>query len=372
MEAFTSVKPVPALGILSVAHPKRLFMGNHQNFIDLIQTGKELGAEVVVITTSDIHPGAKHILAYTYDFTNKSWTRKVILMPKVIYNRIPNRDTEKHPDVQNTLNACIKNKKMIVFNQGFFDKWTLFEWLKSRPSRIYIPTTKKLTSKQVLETVIQQHPVVYLKPVQGKAGKGIMKIERVTKPSSLVYRLSVQKEKKTQQSLHPSVERLWAKIEGITENNDYIIQQGIQLASYKDRPYDLRALIQKTSKGKWSITGIGARIAGRESITTHVPRGGSIDNPIKLLIKGFGEQKAMRILNRTKRAALELAQQIEKASRQKLGEMSMDLGIDITGKIWFFEANSKPMKFDEPDIRKKSLERIIQYSMFLTAKQKRG
>ncbi|MDT2258644.1 hypothetical protein P7H06_02360 [Paenibacillus larvae] len=80
----------------------------------------------------------------------------------------------------------------------------------------------------------------------------------------------------------------------------------------------------------------------------------------------------MRILNRTKRAALELAQQIEKASRQKLGEMSMDLGIDITGKIWFFEANSKPMKFDEPDIRKKSLERIIQYSMFLTAKQKRG
>ncbi|MDT2286962.1 hypothetical protein P7H17_14260 [Paenibacillus larvae] len=78
----------------------------------------------------------------------------------------------------------------------------------------------------------------------------------------------------------------------------------------------------------------------------------------------------MRILNRTKRAALELAQQIEKASRQKLGEMSMDLGIDITGKIWFFEANSKPMKFDEPDIRKKSLERIIQYSMFLTAKQK--
>ncbi|MDT2240341.1 hypothetical protein P7H20_03510 [Paenibacillus larvae] len=119
MEAFTSVKPVPALGILSVAHPKRLFMGNHQNFIDLIQTGKELGAEVVVITTSDIHPGAKHILAYTYDFTNKSWTRKVISMPKVIYNRIPNRDTEKHPDVQNTLNACIKNKKMIVFNQGF-------------------------------------------------------------------------------------------------------------------------------------------------------------------------------------------------------------------------------------------------------------
>lgn len=30
----------------------------------------------------------------------------------------------------------------------------------------------------------------------------------------------------------------------------------------------------------------------------------------------------------------------------------MDLGIDDLGEIWFFEANAKPMKFDEPQIRK--------------------
>jgi hypothetical protein len=48
-----------------------------------------------------------------------------------------------------------------------------------------------------------------------------------------------------------------------------------------------------------------------------------------------------------------------------LGEMSLDLGVDTAGQMWFFEANSRPMKFDEPDIRKKSLERIVQYSQFL-------
>ncbi|UUZ93289.1 YheC/YheD family protein [Paenibacillus sp. P25] len=46
--------------------------------------------------------------------------------------------------------------------------------------------------------------------------------------------------------------------------------------------------------------------------------------------------------------------------------MSMDLGVDTNGDLWFFEANSKPMKFDEPPIRKKSLENLIRYSLYLS------
>lgn len=48
-----------------------------------------------------------------------------------------------------------------------------------------------------------------------------------------------------------------------------------------------------------------------------------------------------------------------------LGEMSMDLGVDENGGLWFFEANSRPMKFDEPAIRKLSLERIFHYGQHL-------
>lgn len=53
-----------------------------------------------------------------------------------------------------------------------------------------------------------------------------------------------------------------------------------------------------------------------------------------------------------------------------LGEMSMDLGVDEEGGLWFFEANSRPMKFDEPAIRKLSLERIFQYSHHLARQGK--
>jgi hypothetical protein len=154
----------------------------------------------------------------------------------------------------------------------------------------------------------------------------------------------------------------WRKDERIEE---YIVQQGISLASFNQRPFDLRVLVQKDQKGEWGLTGIGARVAGKRSITTHVPRGGSIDEPEKLLTATFGGDTALRTIQLARLAALAIARQIEKASGHILGEMSMDLGVDSSGQIWFFEANSRPMKFDEPDIRKKSLERIIQYSQFL-------
>ena len=65
----------------------------------------------------------------------------------------------------------------------------------------------------------------------------------------------------------------------------------------------------------------------------------------------FGQERSDAILGEVK-SAVHMARQIEKSSGQIHGEMSMDLGIDCEGVLWFFEANSRPMKFDEPAIRK--------------------
>ncbi len=77
-------------------------------------------------------------------------------------------------------------------------------------------------------------------------------------------------------------------------------------------------------------------MAGKLSITTHVPRGGMIDDPGKLLTSSFGVSDAKRVLSRTKQAALLIAKQIENSCGNTLGEMSMDLGVDREGQIWFF------------------------------------
>lgn len=360
----------PNIAILTMHDEHRPFRGNHFNFIDLIKKGRELGAFVYVLTTKDVKLAEPKWNSYVYNTDTKSWTKQLLPPPHVVYNRIPTRKDEMLPQVQQMIKSCLKSAKIRLFNPTFFNKWTLFRWLsKAKTTKKYIPATKKLQDPVDLEAFTQKHLNVFLKPARGKAGKGIMKI-RFNPNHRLPYQLYIQNARKGHVSKHPGFAHLWNVLKQHIGAEEYIMQQGITLTSYNKRPFDLRVLVQKNQLGEWGVTGIGARVAGRLSITTHVPRGGSIDEPEKLLTHALGSETAKATLQRVHQAAFVIARQIEKASGHTLGEMSMDLGIDSDGHIWFFEANSRPMKFDEPDIRKRSLERIIQFSHYLVNSRK--
>jgi hypothetical protein len=361
-----------SIAILTMHDEHRPFRGNHFNFIDLIRTGRELGANVYVITAKDMKLGKSKVKSFLYNPATKTWSQKMLPLPYVIYNRIPSRKDELLPDVQQTIQACMKHDRIKLFNPSFFNKWTLFEWLsKAQSTKMYIPATRKLSHLYELESMLLHYALVYLKPARGKAGKGIMKIDYIPSRIEGPYQLHIQYKKKSRITLHRYLPELWVKLKQHIGTEEYIVQQGIQLAKYHNRSFDLRVLVQKNAKGIWSLTGIGARVAGSLSITTHVPRGGSIDEPEKLLNLAFGSIYGKQIMRRVKLASHAIARQIEKASKHTMGEMSLDLGVDTSGQIWFFEANSRPMKFDEPEIRKKSLERIIQYSEYLTQLRKK-
>lgn len=362
-------KQKPTMAILTYADENRVLRGNQENFIDLIRHGEERGVLVYVMTTSEFRLLGDQAAGYTYNFQSKKWKKGLLPLPHVIYNRIPYRKFELLPEVQQVIQACMKHRKIHFFNPAFFNKWTLFEWLNNaKRTQSFIPATQKLSTNEVLEQFLRKHSDLYLKPIRGKAGKGIMKVSKIFEKNAKVqkYQLSVQDKTKSHISRYSNIPQLWAQIREMMGTKDYIIQQGITLAHYKQRPYDLRVLVQKNFKGLWTIAGVGARLAGKLSITTHVPRGGSIDDPVKLLESGFGPSGSKKILRNAKKSALVIAKQIERASQSVLGEMSMDLGVDNNGQIWFFEANSKPMKFDEPHIRKKSLDNLILYSIHLS------
>nr|WP_138753024.1 YheC/YheD family protein [Paenibacillus sinopodophylli] len=353
------------LAILTIEDDVQLFRGNRSNFVDLIRTGQSMGFIVYVLTVKNLLLTRRSLKGYVYNESEDAWQLRLLPFPDIIYNRIPLREDEIQPSVRMKINACKKHPRVTLFNPAFFNKWDLFEWLRlSKSTKPYIPTTRKLNSISGLGRMMQKHPYLYLKPESGKAGKGIMTI-KVYAEKQLPYRLKIQENKKSATFNCATIYKLWSRIQQQSTGEAYIAQQGINLASFNERRFDLRALVQKNQRGQWDITGIGARIAGVSSITTHVPRGGMIEDPEKLLVHSFNEEQARKLLIKAKNTAVLIAKQIERASGQQLGEMSMDLGIDHAGNMWFFEANSKPMKFDEPHIRQKSLERIFHYGAYL-------
>ncbi|MFF2480621.1 YheC/YheD family protein [Paenibacillus sp. NPDC058071] len=356
----------PVLAILTIDDDIQLFRGNRSNFADLIQTGEQRGFIVYVLTVKNLYLSRSRLKGYVFNANEESWSQQLMPFPHIIYNRIPLREDEMQKTVRDKIKACMKDPRVKLFNPYFFNKWHLMEWLKqSKMTKPFIPATRKLMTVNGLSRMMKKHPFLYLKPESGKAGKGIMTI-KLQPEKQMPYLLKIQEDRKSATYTCGTIYKLWARVQKESSGEAYIAQQGILLASYNERKFDLRALVQKNELGRWEVTGIGARLAGSASITTHVPRGGMIEDPEKLLSSSFSNEHARKILIKAKQASLLIARQIERGSGQLLGEMSMDLGIDIDGNLWFFEANSKPMKFDEPHIRKKSLERIFQYGTYLT------
>jgi hypothetical protein len=360
------------MAILTMDDTDKGFRGNRRNFIDIIEVGKHAKILVYVTTSTHLKLHAKKIIGFTYDAESKMWDRKYFKLPDVVYNRIPFREDEWIPEVQHKITECLNHPYIRLFNSSFFNKWTLFKWLsKDKRTRRFVPITRKYKDDIYLIPLLKKFSFLYLKPEKGKAGMGIMRIRRLPN-RKLRYSIDVQEKTGNHVYRYATVSQLKDKIRQFSEHEDYIVQQGIQLAHLYRRPFDLRVLVQKNNKGQWAISGIGARLAGEMSITTHVPRGGSIEDPRRLLIASFSSIKAKRILGGVRRSALVIAKQIERGAQTELGELSLDLGVDKFARLWFFEANSKPMKFDEPQIRKKSLERLMQYCNFLVKKRVGG
>ncbi|WP_138496271.1 YheC/YheD family protein [Paenibacillus pinistramenti] len=360
----------PVIAILTVADPYRKFCGNHANFRDIVKTGKQLGYLVYVVTTRDLKLNEDQIQGYIYQTDTKQWVQQWVPLPDVIYNRIPNRGQEKKVFIQRKIDACLNHPRIHLFNPFFFNKWKLFSWLKkSGATADFVPATKRFGTRSALAEMLNEHAELYLKPESGKAGKGIMKLTFDSQDSK-PYKLIIQNPERNLIYKTAKFPLLWRRIRAEMDKTPYIIQQAIRLTRYQCRHFDLRVLVQKTSRGYWSVTGIGARLAGKKRITTHVPQGGTVEDPRDMLLPTFGPEGAEELLERARASAVTIARQIERACEQTLGEMSMDLGIDEDGKIWFFEANAKPMKFDEPKIRQKSLQRLFHYSSFLSRTNK--
>lgn len=351
----------PFIAILT-SHSRHPFAGNHRNFADLMEMGKRMGVIVYVLTPKGIQAGKSHVTGYLLQQARPvpRFYPATLPLPNVIYNRIPYRHEEQSEDMQATITYLNQHKKIPMFNPHFFNKWTLYRNLTPSSCQKYLPVTRKMADFATFREMVLKFSTIFLKPIEGKAGIGMMKIEGKG-PFILTYQTKQQKQRLSIRDL----QQLYQQVKSWIGNQAYLIQQGVALATYQGRPFDIRMLVQKNNTGNWNVSGIGVRVAGEKAISTHVPMGGRIENLDHVLTSTFPHQKNS-LRQQLVRLGLQFAQEIERKIGAKHGEMSMDIGIDHRGKLWFFEANAKPQKFDEPIIREQSLRRILDYSLYLS------
>lgn len=364
----------PLIGIMTTVmkrSPQTPFGARTPFFEHFIQAGGP-EAYYFVFTPDEIDWRSSSIDGYflTYRNGRKEWIRQRVPFPNVVYNRVPNRTAEVSNGVKAAKNH-FRAAGIKLFNDSFFDKWEIHRLIRDHP-RVseHIPETHLSPSNELLQSMLSRYPFIYLKPTSGSLGMGIFKI--FYKPAQGYF---VQYRKGTKNALHRMSQfnalAKFLKMRMISK--DYIAQQGIDLMSFEHRPIDFRVHLTKNLQNEWQVSGIGAKIAGKGSVTTHVRTGGSILDPDNALKLAFGS-KANEIHESIKQTSIKLAEAIEERTPHLLGEMGFDIGVDKQGRVWMFEANSKPGRsiFKHPSLKqqgKQSLRQIYEHCFFLASKQ---
>src|SRR5690606_7591780 len=191
-----------------------------------------------------------------------------------------------------------------------------------------------------LFTFMAKHRVIFLKPVNGTGGRGILRIERISQDTFHVRGRDARRRIIPEQTV--GIRTLTRKVYAWVKGKNYLIQKGIDISLQNGRVHDFRMLVQKNGKGAWQVTGCAGRIGAARSITSNLHGGGIAIEMGKLLRERFREEKKIATIRETsKRLAMDIVAQLEQ-EYGRLCELALDLAIDPDGGVWLLEINPKP------------------------------
>lgn len=298
-----------------------------------------------------------------YYFKDGKWVLGELPIPSVIYNRIHSRKLE-YQDLFLQFYEQVVSMDIPFFNHRFLSKWEVYSLLiKEEYMHPYIPKTK-IFSKESLREFINKYDTVFVKPIHGSQGRNIIKIKKEEDYFSIQSSVMPASDNSVKKD---TIEAVLQHLKKILHNRIYIIQQGIPLADYQSRPMDFRVLCHKNVQNLWEVTSLIARISGEKQFVSNIARGGEIMKPLSALSAFFNKENSLDVISLMKELSVEASSILSSHSAGITGELGVDIGIDINGKLWLIEVNSKPSKnFEDHGLKiRPSAKAIINFGTSL-------
>ncbi len=305
----------------------------------LSRMGRRVHGEVYVFHPWDIDWKNNRFTGYRFHVEEDGygqWVKYQMPPPDVVYDQIYNRVAERRYLPDRTRLKKTTNGR--YFNPCYLNKHVVHNNLQKVPElRNHLPKATVLKKSEDLTSMLTSFHSLYIKPVTGSLGHGIIRVTRESGHFVIKTRGG-----RVQHAL--SLKEVYRKVRAITGKRIHLVQQGINLISYDGRVVDMRTLMQKDGQGSWTITKVYARVGRKGNITSNLASGGTAYSLNQVLTGHFEKKRIDEIKKQIRELSIKVCEAIEQTSGQIFGEMGVDLGIDKDGRIWINEVNSKPRR----------------------------
>lgn len=324
----------------------------HEKISFYNRAARKLNLSPFYFSLHHLEPHLRKAKGYVY--RNGRYVLTVKSTPKVIHNRSMTSLRIGKERLRRL------SKQRVVFNaQTRYTKYKVHQLLvKQQSLKPHLPRTKRF-SKSSLSKMMDRFKELYIKPSNGSIGKGIIKIAQ-DQGGFWTIQASEKIRKKRGKKIYGYLCKQIGK-------QSYLIQEAIPLARYKGRPFDIRVSVQKSGEGKWQVTGMVGKVAGKGKHVTNVARGGSVKS-CEELFAGCG-LNVKQTQQTVKDFSLKVAQYLEK-KLPRLADIGLDIGIDQHGKPYFIEMNGRDLRysFGKAGLTKKwykTYENPMKYGKYL-------
>lgn len=230
--------------------------------------------------------------------------------------------------------------------------------MKNRSLHKYVPDTHTFSYRNFFN-MIKAYKVIYIKPDRGRYGKGVMRGQQVLNGNGKVE-FNLQYKRRIHS--FKSLKEMYAATRKVVRGRRYILQKGIPLLTYNNRPFDIRVMVQQAPAGRWETTGLLARIAGAGQIVTNFHSGGT-PLEIDLVLSQYMSKKKVRMTKEElAEIGLKAAQHFHKYI-PNLKEVGVDVALDPNLRAWILEVNTRPDAYIFKRLKNKSVfNKIFSYA----------
>ncbi|WNQ12230.1 YheC/YheD family protein [Paenibacillus aurantius] len=190
-------------------------------------------------------------------------------------------------------------------------------------------------SPGILAIMISRYPTVFIKPDVGSLGNGIVRVKK-QKNHRLQVSWGLHHREVDRNSLLPVLRTL------LSPRRAYLVQQGLQLAKYRNRLLDIRVFMQKPDKA-WRISGKVVRVGAPGRFVTNYHQGArpeTVENVLSALYPRDPDK-----VKHTIREINQVSAMAAKALDREfpgLRTLGIDIAVDNKGRVWIIEVNTAP------------------------------
>ncbi len=340
----------------------------------LYQANEKTKCSIYFFSPENLNWKKQKIKGYVLGSNRRQWLERRLPFPDIIYDRGTGFGGKEKAGVKGLRSRLEKLPGIQFINSCKLKKWQVHKKLsRHKDVKKYLPATTFSRGIDDIKGMIAKYGYLFLKSSYGSGGKGVFALEKYAYGFCFRY---------YHKGLHlkrcvSSISRLRTEMKTIGLKPDrVIIQQGIRLVKYHNRLMDLRVLMVKDKDGIWNAVYNQVRVAQKGAVITNLSLGGDVMKYSDIYTALKKRYPNIPSDNEIKDTCMIIARYIEKEFGP-FGEIGLDIGLDVTGKVWLLEANSKPSKLPEKVIEdtvgiSPQFLMILEYAKLLYSKKSSG